>query len=359
MCDKTAIKILGWAFSMLIVPCIGLYGIYFGFYKLVDTVDISIYDRYLTDNQFDWPIYFNEDVEEKTGIFSEIKQLEEIKELPQNSPKQTIYRCMNENIDKIVNIMNKNEKYLNYLEKNNTSIEKAANYIRKKAFMDGKILQMDAYLVFLLMCVITVCVFKYRKSFYIIAGITYLLVMASIFSDGLSDYLVTNAINIFAKIQASAFTYQNMEELNNYCIEAFKESMMTFIIFDTVIQILGDKKDEKKRYQIIYAYNSINIQIEYFKEQEINEYKFVGKMNFKVNHILKDCNREIKKFKKLKRKQKKHNKIFDRYVYQLSCWESLKENIDLLICNNKPYSIDEYLGFLKKARDSMIQCHLL
>lgn len=67
--------------------------------------------------------------------------------------------------------------------------------------------------------------------------------------------------------------------------------MMTFIIFDTVMQILG----EKKRYQIRYAYNSLNIQIGYFKEQENKEYKFAGKMNFKANYILKDCNREIKK----------------------------------------------------------------
>lgn len=359
MCNETVIKFVKWVFSICIVLYTGFCGIYFGFYQLVNIVDVSIYNRYATENQFDWPIYFNEDVEEKTGIVSEINQVDEIKELPQNSSKQTIYRCMNENIDKIVNIMNENENYLHYLEENNTSIENAAKYIQKVAFMDDEILQMDIYLVFLLMCVITVGVFKYRKSFYVIAGITYLLVMASVFSDGLSDYLVTNAINIFAKMQARIFTYQNMEEAKFYYIEAFKESMMTFIIFDTVMQILGDKKDEKKRCQIRYAYNSINIQIEYFKEQEINEYKFVGKMNFKANYILKDCNREIKKFEKLKRKQKKHNKIFDRYVYQLSCWESLRDSIVFLICNNKSYSIGEYLGVLKKARDGMVQCHLL
>lgn len=212
MCNETAIKLVKWAFSIWIVLYIGFYGIYFGFYQLVNNVDVSIYYRYATENQFDWSVYFNEDVEEKTGIFSEINQVNEITELPQNSSKQAIYRCMNENIDKIVNIMNENENYLHYLEENNTSIENATKYIQKMAFMDDKILQMDIYLVFLLMCVITVGVFKYRKSFYVIAGITYLLVMASVFSDGLSDYLVTNAINIFAKMQSSIFTYQNMEE---------------------------------------------------------------------------------------------------------------------------------------------------
>ncbi len=359
VCSETAIKLVKWALSILIVLYIGFYGIYFGFYQLVNYVDDSIYNRYATENQFDWSVYFNEDVEEKTGIVSEINQVIEIIELPQNSSKQAIYRCMNENIDKIVNIMNENENYLHYLEENNASLENVTKYIQKMAFMDDKILQMDIYLVFLIMCVITVGVFKYRKSFYVTAGITYLLVMASVFSDGLSDYLVTNAINIFAKMQSSIFTYQNMEEAKIFFIDAFKESMMTFIIFDTVMQILGDKKDEKKRYQIRYAYNSLNIQIDYFKEQENKEYKFVGKMNFKANYILKVCNREKKKFEKLKRKQDKHNKIFDKHEDQLSCWESLRDSIVFLIGNKNSYSIEEYLRILKKARDSMVQCHLL
>lgn len=357
MFDETAIKLVKWLFSIVIVLGIVPYVIYLGFYQLVNNIDASIYNRYATENQFDWPVYFNKNVEEKTGILSEIEQ--EIIELPQNSSKQEIYRCMNENIDKIISIMNKNANYSNYLEENNTSIEKAAKYIQKMALMDDKILHMDIYLVLVLMCVITVSVFKYRKSFYVITGITYLLVVASVFSDGLSDYLVTNVINVFAKMQSSIFTYQNMEEAKVFFIDAFKESMMTFIIFDTVMQILDDKKYEKKQYQIRFVYNSINIQIDYFKEQEKSEYKFIGKMNFKANYILKDCNREIRKFEKLKREQKKHNKILDRYVYQLSCWESLRDSIDLLIYNKNSHSTEEYVGILKRARDSMIQCYLL
>ena len=272
---------------------------------------------------------------------------------------------MYENIDKIVNVMNKNKNYLLYLQENNTSLENVTKYIQKMAFMDDKILQMDIYLVFLLMCFITVCVFKYRKIFYAIAGITYLLVIASVFSDGLSDYLVTNAINVLAKMQSSIFTYQNMEEVKIIYIDAFKESMMTFIIFDTVIQILGDKKDEKKRYQIKYAYGSLNIQIDYFKEHEKKEYKFVGKMNFKANYILDDCKREIEKCEKLKRKYEKRKEIYGKYketydinMNQLSDWENLRDSIICLINNKEFYSIEEYLRMLKKARDGMVQCHL-
>lgn len=50
---------------------------------------------------------------------------------------------------------------------------------------------------------------------------------------------------------------------------------------------------------------------------------------------------------------------FGFYVYQLSCWENLKDSIDLLISNKNAYSIEEYLEMLKRARDSMAQCHLL
>ena len=146
MFDETAIKLVKWLFSIVIVLGIVPYVIYLGFYQLVNNIDASIYNRYATENQFDWPVYFNKNVEEKTGIFSEIEQ--EIIELPQNSSKQEIYRCMNENIDKIINIMNKNANYSNYLEENNTSIEKAAKYIQKMALMDDKILHMDIYLVY-------------------------------------------------------------------------------------------------------------------------------------------------------------------------------------------------------------------
>lgn len=99
MCDETVIKFGKWALSILIVLYIGFYGIYFGFYQLINNVDVSIYNRYATENQFDWPVYFNEDVEEKTGIVSEINQIDEIIELPQSSSKQAIYKCMYENTD--------------------------------------------------------------------------------------------------------------------------------------------------------------------------------------------------------------------------------------------------------------------
>lgn len=42
MCDETVIKFGKWALSILIVLYIGFYGIYFGFYQLINNVDVSI-----------------------------------------------------------------------------------------------------------------------------------------------------------------------------------------------------------------------------------------------------------------------------------------------------------------------------
>ena len=44
MCDETVIKFGKWALSILIVLYIGFYGIYFGFYQLINNVDVSIYN---------------------------------------------------------------------------------------------------------------------------------------------------------------------------------------------------------------------------------------------------------------------------------------------------------------------------
>lgn len=49
MSDDTAMNLGKWAFSILLVLYFGFYGIYFGFYELVNKVDTSIYDRYATD----------------------------------------------------------------------------------------------------------------------------------------------------------------------------------------------------------------------------------------------------------------------------------------------------------------------
>lgn len=355
MLERGCIKLAKWALTMLLITYVGFYGIYTGFYWLVNTIDYSIYNRYASSNKFDKNIYFNEDIENKTHIFLQICEIKELKVLLTNPIKQISYRCMNDNIDKIRNIMNKNEAYLRYLEENDTSVNDAMKFIKKMAYLDDKVLQMDIYLVFLIMCICTVGLFKYRKSFYIIAGITYLIVMASNFSDGLSDYIVTNVINIITKLQSDVFTYQNMEYAKSFYTEAFKESMMTFIIFDTILQIFSNKNSEKKQYQMRYVFESLNVQINFLVEQGTNDDKYVGRISCNTKLIYKECDRKIKELKK-------RQKLY-KNTYQLECWIKLRDNIDILAKNyfttRNTYSTKEYVQFLRHTRDCMIKCHLL
>ena len=355
MLEKGCIKLAGWVITMLVILFCGFYGIYAGFYPLVNIIDNSIYNRYASNNKLEKNIYFNEDVESRTYIFKEICEIKELKVLSTNPIKQITYRCMNDNIDKVRNAMNKNKDYLRYLEENHTSVNDAMEFIKKMASLEYKVLQMDIYLVFLIMCICTVWIFKYRKIFYILAGITYLIAMASIFSDGLSDYIVTNAINIIAKLESRVFTYQNMEYAKAFYTEAFKESMLTFIIFDTVMQIRDNKNSEKKQYQMRYAFESLNVQINFLVEQDTNDDKYVGRIRCNTKLIYKECDRKIKE---LKKRQK-----FYKNTYQLECWIKLRDNIDILAKNyfttRNAYSTKEYVQFLRHTRDCMIKCHLL
>ena len=82
-------------------------------------------------------------------------------------------------------------------------------------------------------------------------------------------------------------------------------------------------------------------------------------MKFNADYIIKVCDREIKKLEKNIKNYQKYPKAIDGYVYQLSCWKSLRDSIDFLIHNKNPYNIEEYLKFLMIARDSMVQTNLL
>lgn len=76
------------------------------------------------------------------------------------------------------------------------------------------------------------------------AGIAYTTAMLSIFTDDISDYLVANVLAFLAKLSSGVFTYRDMEQWNLIINQAFKEGTLTFIVFDTVVQICQNNKEE-------------------------------------------------------------------------------------------------------------------
>ncbi len=343
-------KIVKWIFSMILIFYLGFNCIYFGFYKLVNYIDNTIYYRYATDNKFDFNVYFNKEAQRKSGILYEISEVKDFNDLNVDSSIQEKYRIMNKNINEISNIMNKNKDYINYLKENNTSVEEAIEYINKMAFLDDKVLQISIYIVFLVMCFLTVVIFKYRNTFYCIAMLIYICITASIFSDGLSDYIVINIINIINKSESRVFSYKDIEELN-FFLNPFKESMMTFIILDTLVQIWKNKKNEEKQYQVRYIIESLNIQIIFLNEQTMYTGKYIGKMKLPVNHILKECKRKIKELNR--------HKGSDKYIDKLDSWKNLRDGIDMLVNNSNIYSTKEYVEFLKNVRYYMVKCYFV
>ena len=89
---------------------------------------------------------------------------------------------------------------------------------------------MAMYLSFVVICIVSLTKFKYRKGFYVASAIVYLIAMTSIFSDGLTDYIVSNIFAFVAKINKETFTYIDMNIVKEYFLDTLKESMMKEIL---------------------------------------------------------------------------------------------------------------------------------
>lgn len=229
-------------------------GMYMGAYRLINNVDSSIYARYATNEKFEENVFFNAEIEENTKI---IEQLEsEINDFVGVSRIQEFAYVITEHQSEVEDIVSNNEKYQAYLISVGSSVDDLIDWSEKTAALDDKILMGCLYLTFLLISIIMVIPFGFRKTFYVCAGITYTIAMLSMFTDGISDYLVANVLSFLAKLSSDVFTYRDMEQWNLIINQAFKESTLTFIIFDTVVQLCQNNKEERLEKSCRYIYSS-------------------------------------------------------------------------------------------------------
>lgn len=150
------------------------------------------------------------------------------------------------------------------------------------------------YLTFLLVSFIMVVLFKFRKTFYIFAGTIYAVAILSTFSDGISDYLVANVLALIAKLSSDVFTYSDMEEIKLIFFGAFKESMLSFIIFDSVIQICQNNYKEKKVREVRYLYGSLEAQCAYLNQFRDLSKGYSAKLLVPKDEVVKRCDKMIK-----------------------------------------------------------------
>ncbi len=358
--DRVALKIVSFSLVFLLIISLLFPGMYMGAYKLINHVDPSIYARYATNQKFDENIFFKAEVEEKTGIIEQLQT--EIPDLATVSRIQEFASVILQNQSKVERILANNEKYQDYLKNAGSSVEDLIDWSKKTAALDDKIIMGCLYLTFLIISAIMVILFGFRTAFYIGAGIVYGISILSAFSDGISDYLVANVFAFIAKLSSDIFTYQDMNQFNIIFSQAFKESTLTFIIFDTVVQTFQSNKKTHLEKSCRYIYSSMEIQrsyLEQFQNFSDPDYAYIAKMKLPTAAVENLCSKEIKSCTK-----KLHRKFLSdtqKNSFRIRCndHEQLKENLRVIRSNTQPRTTKEYISLLRQIQLLMYKCNIV
>ncbi|WP_426349394.1 hypothetical protein ACPWSR_16895 [Alloiococcus sp. CFN-8] len=349
-------KFISLTIIFIILISAGLPVLYFATYQLINHTDTSIYTRYATDNKYEEDIFFNEKVEENTGILTELK--ENIDEMGTIKSKQDFARVLSVNKDKVEQIINGNSKYKKYLSDQGSSVNELLEWSKKTAELDDNILQLSLFLICIIFAGTTVIIFKCRKTFYFIAGIIYTITIMSMFSGGISDYLVLKAMNVFLSLGRQTLSYQDMDTIKTIFIQAYKESMVAFIIFDTIIQLFQGDMERKRKEEIQYIIYTLDYQINFLEKYKDDDYKYTTRLRIPVTTLLKQC---LKKQKSLERNFNKAGKN----AFNNSRITNEKNNIDKLISYinkiinfNEARTTREYIGILTEIRILMYVLHI-
>ena len=321
-------------------------------FRLINNVDSSIYARYATNTKFEENVFFNEKIEKNTGILKQLRN--EISELEGVTEIQRFAYVLTENKSVVEKVVLNNEKYQSYLIEIGSSVEDLLDWSEKIASISEKILMGCLYLVFCSIAVIMVIVFQFRKVFYVCAGLVYVIAMLSHFTDGISDYLFANVIAILEKLSVDVI-YRDIEPMRMIIHQAFKEGALTFIIFDTAVQLYQNKMKEEMR----YVFFSINVQCDYLAcAQDDDSEAYIAQMVLPIDSLMKRLRNKIMMYK-IKTNINNVLKIkTDDLSEKCAYYERLKEKLEFFQCkNNTKYTTKEYVSHLRQLQKLLYTCN--
>lgn len=362
MIDTKLQKFGSWSLFVVIILTFGLRLFYFGSFFLIKKVDPTIFCRYASDNMYADDIYFSAEAEEETGILSDFNEkIDGFQEVVNNcnisSNNYELRLFLDEHIEEVLAVAKENSIYIEYLENKGSSLERLLAYIHNMADLDDNILQMAIYLSFVVICIVSLTKFKYRKGFYVTSAIIYMIAMASIFSNGLTDYIVSNIIAFIVKINKETFTYFDMDIVKEYFLDALKESMMTVVIFDTIFQFKQSERNTQRIKDIRYVYQSLDMQIAYLRDVCNSSDKFIARLKVPSYCIEKECHKEAKKWGKALKRQKVKSLYYVKYKTQYENNKLLYEKLQWIRTNrNEVYSSEYYIDCLQQIKELMIEC---
>lgn len=332
--DDFICKVIAAILTFLILIGVGGPILYFASYEIVNHVDVSIYNRYATSGKYEDNIFLSGQIEEETGIVTEIINKLDISG-ESVKRKQDIAKIICDNREDVSNILKHNVKYCKYLKDKGATIEEFFKWNERIAELDELIMQTSVFILCLIYAMLWILVFKWRKAFYLCAGIVYVIFTLSYFSGGITDYLLVNLANIFPGEIFGTVTYVGMEEFRAWFFSGFKESIVAFIIFDTLIQFIENRRTTELEQEI----NDLIYSIDYLILQLSN---YTSNCSIYRSHIKID----IKNLKRLSRKKKSDEfKELIAYFTDDKFW-------------NQYHTNTEYLLKLKAIREQIYKCNL-
>ena len=318
--------------------------IYAGTYKLINYLDSSIFDRYATEGKFDDNLFFSAEIDEATGIIQQLYL--EIEEFDEVDRVQEFANVIRLNEDVVTRIITDNKSYLEYLTGVDCDVEDVIRWSKKMASLDQTLMAASLYLVLLIIFIMMVVIFDMRALFYSIAGVVYLVATLSLLSDGISDYVVVKILSMLS----DDIIYDSIEELRLIFSQVFKESALTFIIFETVIQIWRSRKNEKKEKEILYLHHSLGIQIEYLQQYNEMDKYYILRLRMPCKYILIYCNKEIHRLEKRLNKKVLADSLRKYMVVRKEQCSDLKDSLVNLRNNETEYTVREYIEILSRIQ---------
>ena len=325
-------------------------------FKTINRIDSSIWYRYASANLIDSMVFIKENTETEEFLAT-VAELEGVKSALDSKDTLGLYEALLINFDKIREHVKIDTKYCDYLNSQGLSIDDFETILKALVDVKNVLLKFAFYIVLLAYCFYVVVLLRMRKIFYIMAGVIYIIMIASVFSSGISDYLLTILLNVLYKVEGQELTYVDAFILRDVFLSAFKESMLTFIIFDTVLQATEAKRDGKKKYSIEYYRESIAFQKEYLRENVALDKVYIGRLNVPINYIKRDLSKQKKYWEKCLKHQKVENKFFFKYRNNLDICQRLINNIDLLLYNSKEHEKLYYINLLRSTEILIAQAY--
>ncbi len=324
----------------------------------------SIMYRYASNYKMDSLVYLEKDAPETEGFLSHILTIEGVKDFYEKEDLHGVAEKLLEQFEKVRTIAESDTDYCKYLSKYNLTIDDFEAFLKRLMEFGMVTLKFAFFVSSFIVCFFWLGVFKLRIFFYLIAGLLNIFIQVSAFYPIILEPVV-DMVNILPGIRLS---YSDMNLLRDYCLSAYMESMMIWIIFDALLQLRDTSIKQKKAYGIEYYRESVTIQKLYLAENCSPDAIYRGRLNVDAECILKECKKHMKKASKELKCQKKTmetaikrlNKTkeqFYRYLNSAEISNNLTDNIISLSMIDKEHDNQYYIDLLTSTEMLIAQAY--